>query len=161
MNWPNFNFTCERKRQGDNFYHVCQNSGAVPSLQLQPKSLLLSNWAHWNNRKKKWKDTKSIFQRRFYGRRRCRIVRSLVSGRKGWEYSRASIWIPADVDFAARFPSNRRFFRQNHRISRIFLRGNSISELSATTITKTETNNIGKLKTLKVQRFFGQFCLSL
>ena len=34
--WPNFKFTWERKRQGDKFYHLCQNSGAVPSLQLQP-----------------------------------------------------------------------------------------------------------------------------
>ena len=40
-------------------------------------SLLLSNWAPWNNREKKWKDEKSIFQRRIYGRRRCWIVRSL------------------------------------------------------------------------------------
>ena len=40
-------------------------------------SLLLSNWAPWNNREKKWKDEKSIFQRRIHGSRRCRIVRSL------------------------------------------------------------------------------------
>ena len=44
-----------------------------------PNSLLLSNWAPWNNREKKWKDAKSIFQRRFHGRRRCRIVRSLIT----------------------------------------------------------------------------------
>ena len=50
---PNFKFTWERKRQGNKFYHLCQNSGAVPSLQLQPKSLLLSNWVPWNNREKK------------------------------------------------------------------------------------------------------------
>ena len=33
--WPKF--TWERERQGDKFYHLCQNSDAVPSLQLQPK----------------------------------------------------------------------------------------------------------------------------
>ena len=37
VKWPNFKFTWERERQGDKFYHLCQNSGAVPSLQLQPK----------------------------------------------------------------------------------------------------------------------------
>ena len=76
--WPNFKFTWERKRQGDKFYHLCQNSGAVPSLQLRPNSLLLSNWAPWNNREKKWKDAKTVFQRRFHGRRRCRTARSLI-----------------------------------------------------------------------------------
>ena len=76
--WPNFKFTWERKRQGDKVYHLCQNSGAVPSLQLQPNSLLLSNWAPWNNREKKWKDAKTLFQRRFHGRRRCRTVRPLI-----------------------------------------------------------------------------------
>ena len=76
--WPNFKFTWERKRQGDKFYHLCQNSGAVPSLQLQPNSLLLSNWAPWNNREKKWKDATTVFQRRLHGRRRCRIVRSPI-----------------------------------------------------------------------------------
>ena len=48
-----------------NGYGFCSN----------PDSLLLSNWAPWNNRKK------SILQRRFHGRRRCRIVRSLISMR--------------------------------------------------------------------------------
>ena len=48
-------------------------------------SLLLSNWALWNNREKKnWKDAKSTFQRRFHGRRRCRIVRSLLSPGRRW-----------------------------------------------------------------------------
>ena len=36
-------------------------------------SLLLSNWALWNNRERKWNDAKFIFQRRFHGHRRCRI----------------------------------------------------------------------------------------
>ena len=56
------------------------------SVRTQARSLLfssklnshlLSNWAPWNNREKKWKDEKSIFQRRIHGRRRCWIVRSL------------------------------------------------------------------------------------
>ena len=33
----NFKSTWERERQGDKFYHLCQNSGKVPSLQLQTK----------------------------------------------------------------------------------------------------------------------------
>ena len=37
IKWPNFKFTWERERRGDEFYHLCLNSGAVPSLQLQPK----------------------------------------------------------------------------------------------------------------------------
>ena len=41
-------------------------------------SLLLSNWAPWDNREMVWKNAEPIFQRRFYGSRCCRIVRSLV-----------------------------------------------------------------------------------
>ena len=37
VKWPNFKFTWEQERQGDKFYHLCMNSGAVPSLQLQSK----------------------------------------------------------------------------------------------------------------------------
>ena len=37
LKWPNFKFTWERERQGDEFYHFCLNSGAVSSLQFQPK----------------------------------------------------------------------------------------------------------------------------
>ena len=37
-----------------------------------------SNRAIWDNRKIVLKDAKSIFQQRFHGRRRCRIVRSLM-----------------------------------------------------------------------------------
>ena len=37
VKWSNFNFTWERERQGDLFYYLCPNSGAVPYLQLQPK----------------------------------------------------------------------------------------------------------------------------
>ena len=45
-----------------------------------PYSLLLSKWAPWNNREKKRKDAKSILQRRFQGKRRYRIVRSVLGG---------------------------------------------------------------------------------
>jgi len=50
---------------------------------------------------------------------------------------RAALWVhvPADVDFVARFPPNRRFLRRDHHISRIDLRGNATNELSATTAT--------------------------
>ena len=37
LKWPNFKITSERERQGAKFYHLSRNSGAVPSLQLQPK----------------------------------------------------------------------------------------------------------------------------
>ena len=37
VKWLNFKFTWERERQGDKFYNLCLNSGAVPSLQLQPE----------------------------------------------------------------------------------------------------------------------------
>ena len=39
MKWPNFKFTWEQERQGNKFYHLCQNQGTVPSLQLQTKFL--------------------------------------------------------------------------------------------------------------------------
>ena len=37
IKWLNFKFTWERERRVDKFYHLCLNSGAVPSLQLQLK----------------------------------------------------------------------------------------------------------------------------
>ena len=37
VNGPNYKLTWERKRQDDKFYYVRHNSGAVSSLQLQPK----------------------------------------------------------------------------------------------------------------------------
>jgi len=37
VKWPNFKFTWERERQGDEFHHFCLNSGVVSSLQFQPK----------------------------------------------------------------------------------------------------------------------------
>ena len=39
VKWPDFKFTRERERelQGDKFFHLCQNLGAVPSIQLQTK----------------------------------------------------------------------------------------------------------------------------
>ena len=43
---------------------------------------------------------------------------------------RASLWVPADVHFIVRLPSNNQFFRQSCRISSfLFLRGNATSEL--------------------------------
>ena len=54
-----------RERQGDSFYHLCLNSAWPPLFSSNLNSLL-------------WKDAESIVQWRFYGRRRCRIVRSLI-----------------------------------------------------------------------------------
>ena len=53
-----------------------------PLFSSNQNSLLLSNRANWDNREKVSKDAKSI-QRRFHGRRRCWIIRSLLTaGRK-------------------------------------------------------------------------------
>ena len=43
----------------------------------------LSNRTIWENREMVWKDAESISQWRFHRRRRCRIVRSLISTDKG------------------------------------------------------------------------------
>ena len=40
-----------------------------------------------------------------------------------------SVWVPTDVDFVARFPSNCSFFRGNRRVSRIVLSANTTGEL--------------------------------
>ena len=45
-----------------------------PLFSSNINSLLLCNWATWDNREMVWKDAESIFQRGFHGRRRCRIV---------------------------------------------------------------------------------------
>lgn len=35
--------------------------------------------------------------------------------------TRASVWVPSDVDRIVRPPSNRQFFRQNHHIKNSFV----------------------------------------
>ena len=67
-----------RERQGDKFYHLCLHSGTVPLFSSNRNSLFSSDWVTWDNREVVLKDAKSIFQRRFHWRRRCRIVRSLL-----------------------------------------------------------------------------------
>ena len=79
VKWPNFKFTWERERQGDELYHLCPNLSAFPLFSSTQNSLLLSNRANWDNREKIWNDARSVFQRRFYGRRRCRIIRSPIT----------------------------------------------------------------------------------
>ena len=83
VKWPNVKFTWERKRQCDKFYHLCLNSATVPSSSnlFGKFPFLLSNRATWDNGEIVSKDVKSIFQQRFHGRCRCRIVTSLVSRR--------------------------------------------------------------------------------
>ena len=51
---------------------------------------------------------------------------------------RASVWVPTDVGFVGRFPSNRWFFWRNRRISRIacFAQCNAANELHSTTATR-------------------------
>lgn len=50
-----------------------------PLFSSNLNSLILSNRVTWENRGKVWKGAKSIFQLRFHGRRRCRIVKSFFS----------------------------------------------------------------------------------
>ena len=82
VKWRNFRVFWGRKRQGDKFYHLCLNSGAAPLFSSTINPPLLSNWATWDNHEMVWKDAESIFQGRFHGRRRCRIVRSLKQQRR-------------------------------------------------------------------------------
>ena len=49
-----------------------------PLFGFSQNPLLLSNKANWDNREKVENDAKSVFQRSFHGRRRSRIVRSLI-----------------------------------------------------------------------------------
>ena len=51
-----------------------------PLFSSNPYFILLSKWAPWKNREKKWKDAKSVLQRHFQGRRHYQIVRSLLGG---------------------------------------------------------------------------------
>ena len=78
-------------------------------------------------------------------------------------YYRASLWVPADVDFAARFPLHCKssvFFERNRRIwdwcQEFFLRCNATNELSATTTT-TETRNWAKQKLWTFSTLFVRF----
>ena len=48
-----------------------------PLFSSSQNPVLLSKRTNWDNREKVWNDAKSVFQRRFHGRRRHRIVRSL------------------------------------------------------------------------------------
>ena len=80
VKWPNFKLSWERERQCDKFEWTPLRSPPVPTY-LVNSLLLLSNRATWDNGEIVSKDAKSIFQQRFHGRCRCRIVRSLVSRR--------------------------------------------------------------------------------
>ena len=53
------------------------------SLRIVACKSPLSNRTIWENREMVWKDAESISQWRFHRRRRCRIVRSLISTDKG------------------------------------------------------------------------------
>ena len=75
---PNFKFFWGRERKGDKVYHLCLNSGAAALFCSNLNPLFLSNRTTSENREMVWKDEESIFQWPFHGRRRCRIVRSLL-----------------------------------------------------------------------------------
>ena len=82
-------------------------------------SLLLSNRATWDNREIVSTDVKSIFTRRFRGRRRCRVVRSIIS-RTARAYEGTSSPLRAR-SITANQKTNRRLWRkpQNQRIVKI------------------------------------------
>ena len=83
VKWAILSFFLGRERT--NAYGKAINSTISVWSRVRPplfssnlNSLLLTNRANWDNCEKVWHDAKSIFQRRFHGRCRCRIVRSLV-----------------------------------------------------------------------------------
>lgn len=67
----------------------------------------------------------------------------------------ASLWVPANLYFVASFPSNRRFFTRNRRISKIVLCDTATGELSASTKTPDGNEKIRKAITLYVQYTFS------
>ena len=70
----------------------------------------------------------------------------------------ASVCVPADVDFDARFSSNRQFFSRNLRMSRIVLRGNAPSGAQRNH-NDDRNEKISERKTLNVQRNFWRVSL--
>ena len=56
-----------------------------PLFSSSQNPLLLNNRANWDNRENFKKDAKSMFQWRFHGRRRCRIIRSLFTRKRHWK----------------------------------------------------------------------------
>ena len=70
----------------------------------------------------------------------------------------ASVCVPADVDFDARFSSNRQFFSRNLRMSRIVLRGNAPSGAQRNH-NDDRNEKISETKTLNVQRNFWRVSL--
>jgi len=65
----------------------------------------------------------------------------------------ASVWVLADVDFDARFSSNRQFFSRNRHMSRIVLRGNATSGAQRNH-NDDGNEKVSETKTLNVQRTF-------
>ena len=66
---------------------------------------------------------------------------------RGNHLMKSWVWVPADVDFVARFHKSS-VFGQNRRVSRIVLRGNTTSKVSA--INDVGNEKISNTKTLKV-----------
>ena len=78
VKWPNFKFFEDGKSKATKSTISVWTRARLPLLSSNINSLLLSNWATWDSREMFWKDTESIFQRSFHGRRLCRIVSSLL-----------------------------------------------------------------------------------
>ena len=66
------------KGEAINFTISVWTRARSPLFTCNLNSLLLTNRATWENLEKVYNDAKSIFQRRFHGRCRCRIARFLM-----------------------------------------------------------------------------------
>ena len=78
VKWPNFKLTWERERRGAKFTIFVWTRTRSPLISSDLTSLLSGNWLTWYKVEKVSEDVKSIFQRHFHWRRRCRVVRSLL-----------------------------------------------------------------------------------
>ena len=66
------------KGEAINFTISVWTQARSPLFTCNLNSLLLANRETWENLEKVYNDAKSIFQRRFHGRCRCRIARFLM-----------------------------------------------------------------------------------
>ena len=78
VKWPNFNFTWERESKAINSTISVWTRVRSLLFSSNPNSLLLSSWVHEDNREKKVKGCEVYFQQSFHGRRRCRMIRSIL-----------------------------------------------------------------------------------
>ena len=64
--------------------HICLNSARSPIFRSNLNCLLSCKRVTWDNRQIVWTNARSVFQRRFHSRCRCRMVRSEITRRLGY-----------------------------------------------------------------------------